>query len=308
MLYFLLSTLVLTLYIDVVLSLSIWSKVNICNVNCARATSFIFDTRTDVLVNVSNFLTQKKSRSEGDSNPQLSIHAECSNHLNALTIYLKNIYTTRATVQNIGHSICLALIGPDICCVICYEHWLWRYRYFWSKVNIWNVNCARATALIFDTRTDVLVKVSNIMRQKMSRSDGDSNPQPSIHAECSNHLSYQGQTFAVPCVEHWLWRCRYFLSKVIISNVNCVRATAFIFDTRTNVLVKLSTFLRQKMSRPEGDSNPQHSDSCRMLLPFELSGPDIYCPMNRSSGSPRGMSRWKHISVLNTMYGCWKWW
>ena len=27
-----------------------------------------------------------------------------------------------------------------------------------------------------------------------------------IHAECSNHLSYQGQTFAVPCFEHWLWR------------------------------------------------------------------------------------------------------
>ena len=31
---------------------------------------------------------------------------------------------------------------------------------FWSKVNIWNVNCARATAFIFDTRTGVLVKVS----------------------------------------------------------------------------------------------------------------------------------------------------
>ena len=23
-----------------------------------------------------------------------------------------------------------------------------------------------------------------------------------IHAECSNHLSYQGQTFAAPCFEH----------------------------------------------------------------------------------------------------------
>ena len=29
-----------------------------------------------------------------------------------------------------------------------FEYWLWRYRYmhFWSKVNIWNVNCAQATA------------------------------------------------------------------------------------------------------------------------------------------------------------------
>ena len=40
------------------------------------------------------------------------------------------------------------------------EYWLWRYRYFCSKVNIWYVYCARATAFTFDTRTDVLVKVS----------------------------------------------------------------------------------------------------------------------------------------------------
>ena len=58
---------------------------------------------------------------------------------------------------------------------------------------------------------------------------------------------------------------RYFLCKVNIWYVNCARATAFIFDTRTGVLVKVSKFLRQKMSRPEGDSNPQPSDSCRML-------------------------------------------
>ena len=66
---------------------------------------------------------------------------------------------------------------------------------------------------------------------------------------------------------------------------NCARATAFIFDTRTGVLVKVSTFLRQKMSRREGDSNPQPSDSCRMLQPFELSRPDIYCPMFFNTGS-----------------------
>ena len=58
---------------------------------------------------------------------------------------------------------------------------------------------ARATAFIFDTRTDVLVKVSKVLRQKLSRPERDSNPNLRIHAECSNHLSYQGQTFAVPC-------------------------------------------------------------------------------------------------------------
>ena len=77
-----------------------------------------------------------------------------------------------------------------------------------------------------------------------------------IHAECSNLLSYQGHTFAVPCFEHWLWRYRYFRSNVNIWNVNCARATAFLFDTRTGFLVKVSKVLRQKMSRPERNSNP----------------------------------------------------
>ena len=39
------------------------------------------------------------------------------------------------------------------------------------------------------------------------------------------------------------------------------------------------------MSRPEGDSNHQPSDPCRMLLPLELSGPDICCPMYLSTDS-----------------------
>ena len=57
---------------------------------------------------------------------------------------------------------------------------------------------------------------------------------------------------------------RYFWRKVNIWIVNCARATEFIFDTRTDVLVKVSKFLRQKISRPEGHSNPKSSDSCRM--------------------------------------------
>ena len=41
-----------------------------------------------------------------------------------------------------------------------FEYWLWWYRYFWNRVNIWNVNCTRATAFSFHTRTDILLKLS----------------------------------------------------------------------------------------------------------------------------------------------------
>ena len=57
------------------------------------------------------------------------------------------------------HGLTIWAISPDICCPM-FEYWLWRYRYFWNRVNIWNVDCVRATSFIFDTRTDVLVKVA----------------------------------------------------------------------------------------------------------------------------------------------------
>ena len=31
-----------------------------------------------------------------------------------------------------------------------FEYWLWQCRYFWSKVNIWKVCCARATVKLHD--------------------------------------------------------------------------------------------------------------------------------------------------------------
>ena len=66
-------------------------------------------------------------------------------------------------------------------------------------------------------------------------------------------------------------------------------ATAYVFDSRTDALVKVSMFLKQKLFRPEEDSNPQLADSCPMLLTFELSfelsGPDICYPMLSNTGS-----------------------
>ena len=81
--------------------------------------------------------------------------------------------------------------------------------YFLSKVNIWNFNCAWATAFIFDSRRDVLVKAlmffwdRKCLDLRVART-----PNPRIHAQCSNHLSYQGQTFAVSIVTGMTYICR----------------------------------------------------------------------------------------------------
>ena len=52
-------------------------------------------------------------------------------------------------------------------------------------------------------------------------------PNLRIHVECSNHLSYQAQAFAVPYC--WILALTCFFCKVNIWNVNCARATAFIY-------------------------------------------------------------------------------
>ena len=98
-------------------------------------------------------------------------------------------------------------------------YYIW-YLNFWSKVNIWNVNCARATAFIFNTRTGVLGKVSKFLRQKMSLPEGGLEP-PTFWF-MPNALTYwaiRTRHLLPHVVEYWLWRYRYFWSKVKIWNL-----------------------------------------------------------------------------------------
>ena len=65
-----------------------------------------------------------------------------------------------------------------------------------------------------------------------------------------------------------VWRS--LLRKVNIWNANCARETAFIFDTSNGCSCEsVNVFETKKMSWPEGDSNSQSSDSCRMLLSYQ---------------------------------------
>ena len=63
--------------------------------------------------------------------------------------------------------------------------------HFLSKVNIWNVNCARHERVF-------LGKCQSFWDRKCLDLRGTRTPNLRIHAECSNLLSYQGQTFYSP--------------------------------------------------------------------------------------------------------------
>ena len=104
-----------------------------------------------------------------------------------------------------------------------------RFRYFWIKLTFELLTVRKQQHSFLTHERMFLCKCQSFWDRKCLDLKGNQTLNLRIHAECSNHLSYQGQTFAVPCFEHWLWRYRYFLSKGNIWTVNCARATAFIF-------------------------------------------------------------------------------
>ena len=76
----------------------------------------------------------------------------------------------------------------------------------------------------------------------------------------------------------------YFWCKVNIWNVDCSWETAFIFGTRTDVLVKASKFLRKKISRPEGDSKPPNFEFMPNALIIWTLRARHLCPMFLDTG------------------------
>ena len=153
---------------------------------------------------------------KGTRTPNLRIHAECSNILSyqGQTFASPCFWTLAVAVQ-----------------------------IFLSKVNIWNVNCARATAFIFDKWTGVLVKESKIWDKKCLDLSGLEASNLRIHAECSNLLSYRGQTFAVPCFFNTgSGGIDSFKAKLAFELLTVRGHQHSFFDTRTGVLVTVSKF------------------------------------------------------------------
>ena len=86
---------------------------------------------------------------------------------------------------------------------------------FLRKVNIWNVNCARATAFIFDKWMGVLVKVSKFLRHKMENGGGggggDSKPtmilsiEPIQRTNFPSQLKFDGNLILLSSKSWSLW-------------------------------------------------------------------------------------------------------
>ena len=84
--------------------------------------------------------------------------------LNTLSCKIIQVYITqwhffkleRAKIASMGNGSKKYLVEYNIIVIIVEKN----ISIFVYKVNIWSVNCARATAFIFDSRMDVLVELS----------------------------------------------------------------------------------------------------------------------------------------------------
>ena len=101
---------------------------------------------------------------------------------NLLTLQLSQLWTAKRVFRYICADIGKIII--DI---------------FLAKLTFKISTACMPTTVFIGSRRDVLEKVSKFLRQKCLDPGGTRTPNLRIHAECSNHLSYRGQTFAIPC-------------------------------------------------------------------------------------------------------------
>ena len=143
----------------------------------------------------------------------------CSPLCNLAILVLTQEYLGRVKCRSPGHQ----------------RPWFWLYKILIClySVNIWNVSYSTQEWMF-------LWKCQSFWDRKCLDLRGTRASNLRIHAECSSHWRNKGQTLATPCC--WLWYNCYCCSKINIWNVNCTRATTFIFESRTDVLRKCRSF------------------------------------------------------------------
>ena len=143
----------------------------------------------------------------GTRTPNLRIHAECFNLLS----YQGQTFA-----------------------VPCFYHWLWWYRYFLSRVNIWNVNCALTNSIHF-RHTNGYSSESVFWDRKGLDLRGTRSPTFVFMPNALTYWAIRARHLLSHVFEHWLWWYIYFWSEINIWNVNCALAKAFIFETQMGI-------------------------------------------------------------------------
>ena len=142
------------------------------------------------------FWDRKCVNLRGTRTPNLRIHVECSNHL---TYQGQTFAVTCLWILGLAVNCCAFIIVWDAITLIS--------TFVNGGIDIFEVKLTfemltvRGQQHSFSTYGWMFLwKCQSFWDRKCLHLRGNQTPNLRIHAECSYHLSYQGQTFAVPCL------------------------------------------------------------------------------------------------------------
>ena len=128
-----------------------------------------------------------------------------SNFVPAIRKYISpSRINSRASIVGILETIDNTM-RRQACCQCCHLRYIPRNMYLWSKANIWNVNCARTTSFIFDTRKIKIFKTENL-----STWEGLEPPTSGFMPNALTIWAIRARHLLSHVVEYWLWWYRYF--------------------------------------------------------------------------------------------------
>ena len=151
-------------------------------------------------------------------------------------------------------------------------------------MNIWIINCAQATAFIFDSGTDDFETMSKYMRNKMCRPRGTWIPTYGfilnsrmdvlakvpkyLRQKCIDPFELPGQTFTILCWGTLALVVSIFVFVKLTFECQLCKGNGIFYDLIFESFFE--AFETENVSN-QGDLNPQSSDSCRRYRRYSLS-------------------------------------
>ena len=126
----------------------------------------------------------------------------------------------------------IELPGPDICCPMFLNTGSGGIDIFEVKLTF-EILTVRNSIHFRHTNGCSCESVKDFETENISTSGGLEPPTFGFMPNALTYWAIRAKHLLSHVFEHWLWRCRYFLSKAKIWNVNCARATAFVVCSET---------------------------------------------------------------------------
>ena len=150
-------------------------------------------------------------------------------------------------------------------------NWLWRYRYFWSKVNIWNVNCGGKSIHVRHTYGCSFESVKVFETENVSTGGELESPTFGLMPNALTYWATRARHLLSHVFEYCIWPYRYFEVKLTFEMLT-VRGQQHSWSTHARAFFwKCQSFWDRKCLDLRGTRIPNlwtHAE-CSNLLSYQ---------------------------------------